>query len=85
MHLGLPAVAIKFLEYFNWEILTIMGGRMNDKSILAYLVIIATFNSCILMLPVGFAMGEANIIGTALGANRPELAQKNMKIMSVSV
>ena len=85
MHLGLPAVAIKFLEYFNWEILTIMGGRMNDNSILAYLVIIATFNSCILTLPVGFAMGEANIIGTALGANRPELAKKNMKIMSVSV
>jgi Na+-driven multidrug efflux pump len=85
MYLGLPSVAIKFLENFNWEILTIMGGRMNDTSILAYLVIIATFNYCILMIPVGCAMGEANIIGTALGANRPELAKKNMKIMSVSV
>ena len=85
MQLGLPAVAIRFLEYFNWEILTIMGGRMNDKRILAYLVIIATFNFCILMLPTGFAMGEANIVGTALGANMPELAKKNMKIMSVSV
>ena len=84
MHLGLPAVAIKFLEYFNWEILTIMGGRMNDKSILAYLVIIATFNCCVQMLPKGFAMGEANIVGTALGANKPELAKKNIKIMSVS-
>ena len=58
---------------------------MNDNSILAHLVIIATFNSCILMLPAGFTMGEANIVGTALGANRPELAKKNMKIMSVSV
>jgi Na+-driven multidrug efflux pump len=84
MKLGLPAVAIKFLECLNWEVLTIMGGRMNDTSILAYLVIITTFNSCIIMLPVGFAMGEANIIGIALGANRPELAKKNIKIMSVS-
>ena len=73
-----------FLEFFNWEILTIMAGMMKSETILASLVIISTLNLCIRMIPYGFSCGAAAVVGIALGANKPDLAKKNMILISVS-
>jgi len=84
LSLALPCVVMMFLEFFNWEVLTIMAGMMKSETILASLVIISTFSLCIRMIPFGFSCGAAAVIGKALGANKPELAKKTMIMISVS-
>jgi Na+-driven multidrug efflux pump len=36
------------------------------------------------MIPYGFSIGAVAVIGTALGANKPELAIKNIFMISVT-
>ena len=84
LNLALPCMVMMFLEFFNWEILTIMAGMMKSETILASLVIISTFNLCIRMIPFGFSCGAVAVVGIALGANKPDLAKKNMILISVS-
>ncbi len=76
--LAIPSVVILFLDYFNWEIMMIMAGIMNNANILASQVIISTVGGLLLMIPYGLSIGAVAVIGTALGANKPELAKKNV-------
>ncbi len=36
------------------------------------------------MIPYGFSIGALAVIGTALGANKPELAKKNISVINLT-
>ena len=82
--LVIPSVVMLFLDYFNWEIMMIMAGMMKNANILASQVIISTVGNLLLMIPYGLSIGAVAVIGTALGANKPELAKKNIYMVSVT-
>jgi len=72
------------LEYLNWEILVLIAGTFNNNGMLAAMVIICTIGGSLITIPYGMSISAVAMVGNALGANRPNEAKANAKLIMMA-
>ena len=82
MRLGIPLILIQCSDWWAFEILLVLSGRIgvNDQAAYAILVqIIAT----IFMTPLGISEANCVIVGNSIGENNSVLAWRYWKMSTV--
>ena len=81
LKLALPGMLMLFLEEVATEVLVIFAGALfDDVKVLAAQIILVAVTQFMIMVPYGLSLAAVQMVGHALGANKPNLAVANCKL-----
>lgn len=75
---GVPSMFMTILEYFYYEILTIISGYLSVNHQSAC-IIVYNLEALVYFVGLGIAVASANLIGNWLGANQPNMSKALVK------
>lgn len=85
LKIGIPSILMVALECWCFEVLTIFSGYLGTNEQGATIIII-NISGTLFMMPLGLSFATSNLVGSSLGAGKPQVAKRYAKIaISVAV